>query len=403
MKSEEVLDLIKHGENSSVEFKRDEISSESLAKEMVAMTNLAGGKILLGVADNREIVGLSRSDVEEWVMNIARQNIFPPILPHFEILEDFKEEKKIAIVSIPVSPAKPCRVIHKNRKTVYIRVGSTVREPSDEELLQMLQANQRLNYGKILLTETTLEDIYFKRTKQYLETNLRLGLGNSDKDILQTLENLELIASHNGEYVSTINGILLFGKTPKKHLFQAGIRAVVYRETLENYDIVEDSTLDDPLVPEIDENGRVMEYGLIERAIHFIGKHCPSKTALTGARNIETSEFSNVLLRELIVNSLVHRDYTIAGADILLSIFPDRLEIKTPGRLPNGATIEALKKGFRYYRNQTLVNVLRDYGYIDARGMGIRLKIIPSALELTGKEPTFIATDTDFTVIIFRP
>ena len=403
IKHEDLISLIKNGENSSVEFKREDLSPDTLSKEMVALSNLSGGRILIGVDDDQSIVGINRPDLEEWVMNIARHNVFPPIIPHFEKIEDFVDGKSISIVTVPPSPSKPCRAVLKNHKVAYIRVGSTIREPSDEELLQMLQANQRLNFGKIPLPGAAINTLYLKRIRQYFEHILRYDPHCSESEMLQTMHNLEFVQMNSSETLATVNGMLLFGKQPKKFLFQSGIRAIVYKGNVESYEVIEDATLDDPLTPELDADGRVAEYGLIERAIHFIGKHCsPHNGALREARNFHTSEFSEELLRELIVNSVIHRDYTISGADILLSIFSDRLEIRTPGRLPNGGTIESLKKGFRYYRNQTLVNTMRDYGYVDARGMGIRLKIIPQTLALTGKEPDFNATDTDLTVTIPR-
>jgi len=403
MNRNELLELIANGENSSVEFKREEISSEMLAREMVAFSNLNGGRILIGVDDDRFIRGFLRKDLEEWIMNIARENVFPPVVPHYEVLENFEDGKRIAIITLSASPAKPCRAIIKNRKIPFIRIGSTVREASDEELMQMLQANQRLNFGKIYLPGTDLNSLYLKRIRQYLENKLGMQTDYSEDEFIQILQNFEMLQVINGQNLATINGILLFGKNPKKYLFQAGIRALVYKGIEESYEVLEDATLDEPLIPDIDQHGRICEYGLIERTIHFIGKYCPPPDgALDHARNVRTTEFPDDLLRELLVNSVVHRDYTISGADIMLSIFSNRLEIKTPGRLPNGATVESIKKGYRYYRNQTLVNVMRDYGYVDARGMGIRLKIIPKTIEFSGKEPEFIASDVDFTVVIPR-
>lgn len=108
------------------------------------------------------------------------------------------------------------------------------------------------------------------------------------------------------------------------------------------------------------------------------------------------------LLREAVVNAVAHRDYSIAGADIQLNVFPDRLEIVSPGRLPNSATIEAVKTGFRFARNQVLVNVLRDYGYVDARGMGIRFKMIPEMVKHNHVEPEFQATEHSLIVRLRR-
>lgn len=109
----------------------------------------------------------------------------------------------------------------------------------------------------------------------------------------------------------------------------------------------------------------------------------------TGQR-IDRPAYPVEVLREAIVNALVHRDYSIVGADVAIALFSDRLEIESPGRLPNTATVDALKTGFRYARNQTLVNVMRDYRYVDFRGMGIREKIIPGMRAHNGTEPDLV-------------
>ena len=107
-------------------------------------------------------------------------------------------------------------------------------------------------------------------------------------------------------------------------------------------------------------------------------------------------------MRELIVNSVVHRDYSIEGADVMLCVFSDRLEVQSPGRLPNTVTVEGMRWGVRYSRNQNLVNIMRDYGYVDARGMGIRNKVIPSMAAHNGTEPEFFEDDYRFTVRLWK-
>ena len=101
-------------------------------------------------------------------------------------------------------------------------------------------------------------------------------------------------------------------------------------------------------------------------------------------------------------NALIHRDYSIAGTDVMLVIYSNRLEIVSPGRLPNTVTPEGMKLGARYARNQLLVNVMRDYGYVDARGMGVRNKIIPGMKAHNGTEPDLIEEEYRFTVRLWK-
>ena len=107
-------------------------------------------------------------------------------------------------------------------------------------------------------------------------------------------------------------------------------------------------------------------------------------------------------MREAIVNALVHRDYSIAGTDIMLAIYSDRLEVVSPGRLPNTVTLDGMKEGMRYARNQMLVNIMRDYGHVDARGMGVRSKIIPGMRAHNGTEPDLIEEESRFVVRLWK-
>ena len=113
-------------------------------------------------------------------------------------------------------------------------------------------------------------------------------------------------------------------------------------------------------------------------------------------------EYPEEVIREAVVNALVHRDYSIAGTDVALLIFANRLEIVSPGRLPNTVTPDGMKAGLRYARNQTLVNVMRDYAYVEARGMGVRNKIIPGMRNHNDTEPELIEEEHRFTLRLWK-
>lgn len=103
----------------------------------------------------------------------------------------------------------------------------------------------------------------------------------------------------------------------------------------------------------------------------------------------------------MIVNALAHRDWT-GSIDIEVTICSDRLEVITPGALQNSMTVEKMIAGQRSLRNPLIVEVLRDYGYVDARGMGIRTKVIPLMRRENGTEPVFEATDDFLKTSLYR-
>ena len=107
----ELLELIANGENSGVEFKRDDIRPEQLAKEVVAMANFQGGRVLLGVEDDGTVSSIQRPDLEEWVMNIFQNKIHPMILPFYEEVK-LDDGKTVAVVSFPIGISKPYVLRH---------------------------------------------------------------------------------------------------------------------------------------------------------------------------------------------------------------------------------------------------------------------------------------------------
>ncbi|MBI5243335.1 MAG: hypothetical protein HY922_06545, partial [Elusimicrobia bacterium] len=103
-----------------------------------------------------------------------------------------------------------------------------------------------------------------------------------------------------------------------------------------------------------------------------------------------------------IVNALVHRDYLLSSTDIELSVYEDRIEVVSPGRLPNEITPERMRVGCRAARNQTLKDVMRDYGYLEHMGMGIPRKIIKGMRDHNGTEPDLVEESERFIVRLWK-
>jgi len=199
-----------------------------------------------------------------------------------------------------------------------------------------------------------------------------------DDELCHLLETVDLMTQANGMSIPTVAGMLLFGKNVKRFLPQAGIRAVAYPGKEKDYAVIDDEILKGPMLPLLEKNREgLVERGLVEQAEDFTRRNIGVKAYLDLGCRVEKRDYPLDVVREIIVNALVHRDYTIAGTDIMLAIYSDRLEITSPGRLPNTVTIEGIKRGQRYARNQILVYIMRDYGYVEYRGMGIHSKVIP--------------------------
>jgi ATP-dependent DNA helicase RecG len=203
----------------------------------------------------------------------------------------------------------------------------------------------------------------------------------------------------------TVSGVLLFGKTPNRFLPHAGIDAVAYPGAQKDYAARERATLRGPMTPLLSENGELVESGLVEQAIAFVQRNTTVSGQLDeqyGARRETKADFPREAIREAIVNALVHRDYLLSSTDIELSIYEDRLEITSPGRLPNGITPARMLAGCRASRNQLIKDVMRDYGYLEHSGMGVPRKIVKCMREHNGTEPELIEEGERFKVRLFR-
>jgi ATP-dependent DNA helicase RecG len=404
MTKTELIELIRNGENSGVEFKRDDVENHELAKEVVAFLNLEGGIILLGIEDDGTVSGTSRPNLEEWVAELCRVKTEPPIVPHLTWVRSVEPGRDVLIVRVSQGPDKPYARVHNNRRTYFIRVGSTSREASREELERMFQASGRVQYGLKPVPGGSLEDLDRRRLRDYFVRVLGGSAPHDDavEEWEKLLRNLDLMTASSGQMVPTIDGMLLFGRTPKRFLPQSGLRALCYPGVQPDYATRADEELKGPLVPLCAADGSITESGLVEQALDFVNRNTEPTAHLEGGRRVDRAAYPESVLREAVVNALVHRDYSVAGSDITLAIYSDRLEIQSPGRLPNTVTLEGMKAGMRYARNQTLVNVMRDYRYVDFRGMGIREKIIPGMLAHNGTEPVFIAEENRLTVRLWK-
>lgn len=399
----DLSDMLRNGEDSLVEFKRDDVQNFKLAKELVAFLNLDGGTLLLGVEDDGSISGVNRPRLEEWVGELCRIKIVPPVVPVLQWIRDAAAGKDVLAVRISAGPDKPYARIHNNRKTYYIRVGSSSREASREELGRMYQASGYMRYGLRPVPGADIGAFDRRRLQDYCSRLLRADVpADDDREGWEgLLANLELMTESDGVHLATVDGLLLFGKTPARYLSQAGVRAVCYEGAEPDYPARADEVIRGPLVSLGGNNGFV-ENGLVEQTWDFVRRNTSATARLDGPRRADGWEFPEAVVREAIVNALVHRDYSIAGTDVAVTIYSDRMEVESPGKLPNTVTVERMKGGIRYARNQTLVNIMRDYRYVDARGMGVRMKMIPGMRAHNGTEPEFIAEEHRFTVRLWK-
>ncbi len=393
----ELFEIIANGENSGVEFKLDDIRPEQLAKEVVALANLKGGYILLGVADDKTITGITRSNLSEWVADtVFGRYIHPVILPYYEeVVMD--SGKRVAVITIGQEVSKPYVVRANDRETAYVRIGSVSRPATREQLL-MLGSSSGVVHSEIMpVNRTTFESLDKVRLENYLRDILK------DPEVPETRESwiarlkaLGLMTDGvTEEPVCTIAGLNLFGIKPRQTLKQSGVRLMFFDAPDKEYQALLDKVLDAPLVGrfQVGKSGRTLiDAGLIEKCLETMEPFVTQEPDHIDEnfRREKKWLYPFEAIRELLINALAHRDWT-RFVDVEIVGYKDRLEIISPGALPNSMTVEKMVAGQRSARNLIVVEILRDYGYVDARGMGVRTKVIP-ALKAVGVEPVFQAT-----------
>jgi len=387
----ELLETIRNGESSSVEFKRDDIEPRKFAREVVAFANTYGGHILLGVEDDGTVSGITRDRLEEWVMTVCRDKVRPELVPHFEVLRDVEPGKDVAVVWIERSYTVHS-LWHDQHRTWFIRVGTENREANEEELARLLQRRGSIRLDLRPVPGTSLEVLDRRRLADYFQ-RVRAQDTPTEDDLegwRTLLLNTELLASDGDRGEATVAAVLLFGRNPNRYLPQAGIDAVAYPGIEKDYAAVDRAPLRGPIVP-LYSGGQLVEAGLVEQAIAFVNRNAPGTAGVgTGGQREDRSAYPLEAVRETIVNALVHRDYMLTATDIELSLYADRLEVISPGRLPNGITVARMRTGCRASRNELIKDVMRDYRYIEHAGMGVPRKIVRLMREQNHTDPELI-------------
>ncbi|MBM4086429.1 MAG: transcriptional regulator, partial [Planctomycetes bacterium] len=355
-------------------------NSEDMAGEIVAFANAEGGVLFLGVDDSGLVRGLPEdrlADVERWVVNVATNNCDPPIRPILRKESVPRPDSSEAIVML-VEVRRGLYVHGTSGGRHYVRVGSSKQILTGAPLARLFQERGRaFVFDEQPVPTATDEDLDRGALQRFFQN------GPSAIPWLDLLRNTRVLAkADDGPDRPTVAGLLAFGKAPRAQLPSAYVEAAVYRGT--------DLTSDDLVHSELIE-GRVDAQ--IDDATAFVDRFM-LKPARKPAGREDHPQYDIGAVHEAIVNAVAHRDYSIAGSKIRLFLFSDRLDLYSPGRLPNTLTIETMP--FRVFtRNQLLVSFLsrmksRRTGraFLESRGEGVR-KILGASEAHSGRRPVY--------------
>jgi ATP-dependent DNA helicase RecG len=373
MDSLELYEMIAAGEDSFTEFKREVSQRSDFAGEIVAFANTEGGYILLGVDDDGTIVGTdSPQRVEEQIVNLARQNCTPPLTPTIDRVDT--DEGLVLVVYVPRRVGVPHET---NTGICYIRVGSTKRRCTPQERARLLQLAGLVHYDERPVVGTDVDDLSLDAFGRYYRRIYEAPLAEADVPLPRMLENMRFVVRDVEERAClSLAGLLLFGRAPEDDLYYARISAVRWQgveageRILDRQEIV----------------GRLPDQ--IERAVNFIERNTAQMTRIDDVQQHDRRQYPRPVLREAIVNAVAHRDYSLTGAQILLYVFDDRVEVRSPGGLPNSVTLANIRTHYSKARNETIARVLFNLGYVNSLGSGVP-RMIRLMREHVGREPEF--------------
>ncbi len=407
MNTAELFERIVQGENSRTEFERDDCDSDALAATMAALMNDEGGVILLGVDDDGQISGLTRGrrTVGEWVMNCVREKIQPIIFPHWTC---FKLEcgKEVGVIELNADrTGKPYKARQEEWWVTFTREGSAVRMATRGEERQLYLADHPKRFEFEMVSNTGLDGFDMDRIQNYYQVILNRSVPDqADLEEWQSiLLNSDLLVEFGDRLGASVAGCLLFGDDPNRQLPQAGVTAVSFPEFEKEYNTVDEEWIRGPLTSRYSERGTVVDKGVIDRALDFVKRNMRGVAWLEGGRRCQKKDYPIDAVREAIINAVSHRDYAYQGTDIEVSMYCDRMEIISPGRLPNGVTLKKMREGVvRLARNKLLKEILRDYDRIESRRAGVHNGIIESMQKHNGTEPELIENDHQFIVRLWK-
>jgi ATP-dependent DNA helicase RecG len=380
MSIEQILDLIKSGENSRVEFKSGEFRNESLAKEIVAFANMKGGTILVGVEDNGEVSGVNNVPLlMEKIISICRNNIQPSLIP--ELISISYKDKFILLIEVEKGISKPYKVKSLNR--YYIRAGSVSIEPTQEELIRLLQEGGQFHFEVSSMPRTGIMDLDPLKLNYYCREIRGIS---EDENNARTWYNLQIL---DQEERLTIAGSLFFSRQIGRMLPQAGIELNAFAG----------NDVTSPLIDSLALRETIPE--AIQAGESFVKRNSSHRPVFNEeeTRRHDIPDYEPFVIRELLVNAFAHRDWSIFGQSVRLLLFKDRLELFSPGSLPNTLNLDRALAGISYYRNPLIAQMLKDYGLMDRLGRGL-LKIIKFYHSNHLPPPIFENTDTFFRAIV---
>ncbi len=381
-----VSTLYQQGQSQTLAFEPESASLIRLAETFAALANTQGGVVLIGIDPITETIkGVRDAEAAREKALAAGLRCEPPlVLPRPELVA--LDGKPVLLVEVPAGLPHAYGL----RGRYITREGKKNRALGPRQLRQLLRERGEGNLEAQVVSSATLEDLDRDRVVGYAKSFLpqEPARGRLDDATIDLLYRRGCLAREGGSYRPTVAGLLLFGREPQRLLPSAEILLARYSGTEMSDDFVRE-TARGPLAEQI----RLAEA--------FVVANMRKGARIGDLVREEKTEYPIPAVREAIVNAVAHRDYAIRGEEIRVMMFSDRIEVYSPGRLPGHITVDNIVEE-RFARNEVIVQVLTDMGFVERLGYGID-RIIRLTREAGLPKPRFQETANGFRLTLRGP
>jgi len=378
MEPGEIESLIADGSGPEIELLTEPLTVRVLATHLAALANAEGGAVILGATAGGAPGLKSPERAHDAAMRACLACTPPLMLPLPERAEI--GGKTILLIRVP----KGLPHVYHLRGKYLVRDGARNVPLSARRLRQLLLERGETGYESQVAPGATRDDLDERRVRAYAAAvEAFTGLG-----VDEILVRRGCARREGGELKPTVAGLLMFGRDPTRHLNQCGILLARYSGAAMADEFEKEEVRD--TLPE-----------QIRRAESFVVARMRRGARINGLEREERLEYPRAAVRELIVNAVAHRDYSIRGDEIRIALFGDRLEVYSPGRLPGHVTLKNMVDE-RFSRNDVIVQLLADLGFIERLGYGID-RILRLAKEHGLPRPRFSETANGFKVTLYGP
>lgn len=371
------------GEDSQHEFKVDINNPDSLAAEITAFANAKGGNIYIGIDDYGQIIGLRSEDVRrinQMISNVASQHIKSPVAVETENIV-ISENKIVIILKIPQGLDKP----YFDRKgIIWLKSGSDKRKINSKEELQRIYQSTAQFHADEQITKASISELDRYSFNEFMQSNFQEKSPENKEELRILLENMNLSSNNK----LNLAGLYIFTMHPENFNPLLVVKAVRYPGTKIAYSDYYDS---EDFIGPLNRN--------FENSINFIVKNLHNYQYGQNVNSTGRLEVPKAVFEEILVNAYIHRDYLI-NSHIKIFVFDDRIEILSPGNLPNNLTVKKILAGNSNIRNPILASYVAK-GILPYKGLGTGIRRAINIWPHIKFENDLV--QNVFKAIIFRP